>query len=154
MRVVIDFDGTIVEHAYPDIGAAAPLALETIKFLKRQGCWLGLFTVRSGAKLEAAVAWLKKNGIEFDAVNSDERQKEWTTSPKMYGDVYIDDRGLGCPVLKDGDKGAVVNWAAVRSTMELLIEAERESRARQAAKRKKTFARKERKKCFLRSPRS
>ena len=44
----IDFDGTIVEHKYPEIGNPVPGALETMKDLIQQGHKIILWTMRSG----------------------------------------------------------------------------------------------------------
>ena len=34
MIIAIDFDGTIVEHKYPEIGREIPFAIETLKRLQ------------------------------------------------------------------------------------------------------------------------
>ena len=46
MIIAIDFDGTIVEHAYPKIGKPIPFAIETLKMLQNDGHQLILWTVR------------------------------------------------------------------------------------------------------------
>ena len=33
MIIAVDFDGTIVEHKYPEIGREIPFAIETLKML-------------------------------------------------------------------------------------------------------------------------
>ena len=33
MVIAVDFDGTIVEHKYPEIGREIPFAIETLKML-------------------------------------------------------------------------------------------------------------------------
>ena len=33
MIIAVDFDGTIVEHAYPKIGRPIPFAIETLRML-------------------------------------------------------------------------------------------------------------------------
>ena len=37
MTIAIDFDGTIVEHRYPEIGREIPFAIETLKRLIKDG---------------------------------------------------------------------------------------------------------------------
>lgn len=55
MTIAIDFDGTIVEHAYPEIGKPIPFAIETLKQLIKDGHQLILWTVREGDLLNDAV---------------------------------------------------------------------------------------------------
>ena len=98
MTIAVDFDGTIVEHKYPEIGKPLLFAFETLKQLQKQDHKLILWTYRSGRELEDAVEFCKKNGIEFYAVNKnypEEKFDEKTVSRKIYADVYIDDRNAG-----------------------------------------------------------
>ena len=67
--IAIDFDGTIVEDAYPKVGKPQIFAFDTLKKLQSEGYRLILWTYRSGSKLAEAVAFCKENGIEFYAVN-------------------------------------------------------------------------------------
>lgn len=114
MTVCIDFDGTIVEHAYPDIGAPVPLAIETIKELQKQGHAIILLTMRHGSTLQAAVDYLAENGItSLYGVNDNPKQKEWTMSRKVYGHLYIDDAALGCPLIIDKSDRPYVDWYLV-----------------------------------------
>ena len=48
MRIAVDFDGTIVEHRYPEIGKEIPFAVATLKQLIREGHLLILWSVREG----------------------------------------------------------------------------------------------------------
>lgn len=95
--LAIDFDGTIVEDAYPDIGKPQLFAFETIKRLQNDGHLLILWTYRSGKKLDEAVAFCKENGIEFYAINKSfpEEQFSKERSPKIHADYFIDDRNIG-----------------------------------------------------------
>ena len=43
-KLAIDFDGTIVEDAYPRIGKAQPFAFETLRQLQTNGYRLILWT--------------------------------------------------------------------------------------------------------------
>ena len=95
--LAIDFDGTIVEDAYPNIGKPQIFAFETLKRLQDDGHRLILWTYRNGKKLEEAVAFCKENGIEFYAVNKSfpEEQFSKERSPKIHADYFIDDRNIG-----------------------------------------------------------
>ena len=97
MILAIDFDGTIVEHKYPDIGAQRPFAFETLKALQKKGHRLILWTHRSGKTLEAAVKYCADHGLEFYAVNRNYPEEKWEThdSRKINADMFIDDRNVG-----------------------------------------------------------
>jgi hydroxymethylpyrimidine pyrophosphatase-like HAD family hydrolase len=93
----VDFDGTIVEDAYPKVGAPILFAFETLKKLQSEGHRLILWTYRHGHKLEEAVAFCKQNGIEFYAVNKNFPEEEFDKkfSRKIHADLFIDDRNIG-----------------------------------------------------------
>jgi hypothetical protein len=99
MIIGVDFDGTIVEDKYPEIGNEIPFATDTLKMLIKEHHRLILWTVREGRYLEDAVNWCRERGVEFYAVNRD--YPEETTdnndhfSRKLKADVWIDDRNLG-----------------------------------------------------------
>ncbi|MDR2474277.1 MAG: hypothetical protein LBD45_00315 [Bacteroidales bacterium] len=98
MIIAVDFDGTIVEHAYPRIGKEIPFAIETLKRLQREEQHqLILWTVREGELLDEAVAYCRKKGLEFYAVNrnSPEDDTEMQGCRKLNADVFIDDCNLG-----------------------------------------------------------
>lgn len=97
MILAIDFDGTIVEHAYPDIGTEIPFAIDTLKLLQEEGHQLIMWTYRTGEKLEEAVAFCQQRGLEFYAVNRcyPEEPDEETIARKVLADIYIDDRNFG-----------------------------------------------------------
>ena len=77
MIIAVDFDGTIVEHRYPEIGREIPFAVETLKKLIEDRHQLILWSVREGRLLDEAVEWCRQRGVEFYAVNKDLLQEEW-----------------------------------------------------------------------------
>lgn len=95
--IAVDFDGTIVEDAYPEIGKKMLYAFETLKKLENDGHRLILWTYRAGSKLKEAVDYCKKNGIEFYAVNESYSGELLTSkvSRKINADIFIDDRNVG-----------------------------------------------------------
>lgn len=99
MIIGVDFDGTIVEDRYPDIGEEIPFATDALKMLIKEHHRIILWTVREGKYLEDAVNWCRERGVEFYAVNRD--YPEETTdnnqyfSRKLKADLWIDDRNLG-----------------------------------------------------------
>jgi len=97
MKIAVDFDGTIVDHEYPEIGKPKLFAFETLKALQDKGVSLILWTFRAGKELEEAVEFCKKNGVEFYAVNKNYPEEIFddSISRKINTDIYIDDRNLG-----------------------------------------------------------
>ena len=97
MVIAVDFDGTIVEHAYPNIGKPIPFALDVLKKLqKEERHTLLLWTVREGKLLEEAVEYCSKNGIDFYAVNKNYPEEETGDTPrKLMADIFIDDKNMG-----------------------------------------------------------
>ncbi|QRM88131.1 hydrolase [Lacinutrix sp. WUR7] len=95
--LAIDFDGTIVDDAYPKVGKPKLFAIETLKKLQEDGHRLILWTYRCGKPLEEAVAFCKSKGIEFYAVNKSfpEEQFDASKSRKIHADLFIDDRNIG-----------------------------------------------------------
>ncbi|TNJ44632.1 hydrolase [Tamlana fucoidanivorans] len=97
LTIAVDFDGTIVEDAYPKIGKPMIFAFETLKKLQEEGHRLILWTYRCGDKLEEAVKFCEANGIHFYAVNKSFPEEEFDPafSRKINADLFIDDRNVG-----------------------------------------------------------
>lgn len=118
ITIAVDFDGTIVSHDYPHIGydlGAVPL----LKELQSKGHRLILYTMRHNQLLQKAIDWCAQRGLKFNYINTNPDQKSWTSSPKIYADIYIDDAALGCPIkFMDGVRRPVVDWDKVRRMLE------------------------------------
>ncbi|GAA0873221.1 hypothetical protein GCM10009117_23680 [Gangjinia marincola] len=97
LTIAVDFDGTIVENAFPAIGKPILFAFETLKKLQEEGHQLILWTYRHGSKLDEAVDFCKQQGLEFYAVNKSypEEEFEQDVSRKIHADLFIDDRNIG-----------------------------------------------------------
>jgi len=134
MIICVDFDGTMVNHEYPETGEAAPGAVEWCKKLVDAGCHLILWTMRSGKTLQDAVDFFNNNGIELLSVGINPMQHRWTTSRKCYANLYIDDAALGCPLIhvKGWDRPCV-DWETVGPmVMQIMKETEeRENKERE-----------------------
>lgn len=103
--IVLDFDGTVVKHRYPAVGEDIG-ALPVLKRLVKNGHKLLLNTMRSHNSdgedtLQPAIDWFVSRDIPLYGINENPSQKEWTSSPKVYGNIYIDDAALGAPLKKD-----------------------------------------------------
>lgn len=115
--IAVDFDGTVVTHAYPEIGDDAG-AVPVLKELTDNGCRLILYTMRHGKLLDDAIRWFRERGIPLYAVNENPSQQRWTSSPKVHADLYIDDSSLGCPIrFVDGVKRPVADWTRIREQL-------------------------------------
>ena len=101
--IAIDFDGTLCENKYPEIGRPIIPTIEAAKRRQAEGCGLILWTCREGELLDKAISWCHENGLDFDAVN--ESLPEWI---EMYGNdprkpgasEYWDDRSINPVTLK------------------------------------------------------
>ena len=124
MIIAIDFDGTCVTHEYPSVGKDVG-AVSVLEDLIYNGHKLILNTMRSGKELSDAVKWFENNNIELYGVNENPTQKSWTTSPKVYAQLYIDDAALGIPLIenlieKNGftiNDRPYVDWLQVRKLL-------------------------------------
>lgn len=94
--IAIDADGTIFEHKYPNIGALKPNAVEVINGLSKE-YYIIIWTCRGGQELEAMRAFLDDNSICYDKINENAPWSllKFQPFPKVYADIYIDDRNLG-----------------------------------------------------------
>lgn len=116
MIIAVDFDGTIVKHAYPDIGEDIN-AFPVLRQLLAEGHKLILYTMRSGESLTAAIRYCKQRNVDFWGVNINPEQINWTQSPKAYAQLYIDDAALGIPLIRPDYDRPWVNWHKVRNIL-------------------------------------
>ena len=115
MTIAVDFDGTLVEHRYPEIGREFPFAFSTLRKFRQDGNKLILWTVREGRLLDEAIAYCRERGVEFDAVNGcypDSSLVAELDSRKLKASVFIDDRNLGGLPCIEGRPG-VPDWSAI-----------------------------------------
>lgn len=134
MFIAIDFDGTCVTHEYPIVGQDIG-AIPVLKRLVKEGHQLILYTMRSnvpslkgngkdiidvvaGNYLQDAVQWFEDNGISLFGVNTNPTQKSWTSSPKAYAHLYIDDAALGTPLIYSDGCRPFVDWQEVEKMLE------------------------------------
>lgn len=103
--IAVDFDGTIVEDSFPDIGKPKQEIINWLKNSKEKGCKLILWTCRSNnikvenkGALDIAVTYCKEVlGLEFDAVNENlkEVKEKWDNDTrKVLADYYLDDKAI------------------------------------------------------------
>jgi len=111
MDIILDFDGSVVLHSFPEIGediGAVPILKKLIENNHR----LILFTMRSEEFLNDAVKWFCNNGIPLYGIQSNPSQHTWTKSPKAYGQLIVDDAALGAPLkfIPEISKRHFIDW--------------------------------------------
>lgn len=122
MIIGIDFDGTCVSHEFPYVGKDIG-SVQVLKKLVENGHQLILWTMRSdsskGLFLAAAVKWFAENEIPLYGIQTNPTQSSWTSSPKAYCDMYIDDAALGCPLKKDIEISSrgFVDWEKIEEIL-------------------------------------
>ena len=95
--IAVDFDGTLCESKYPEIGAPRTDVIERLLQEQREGALVILWTCRRGEDLAAAVYWCAERGIVFEAINENliSIVKKFGGDPrKIYADEYWDDRAV------------------------------------------------------------
>ena len=119
MIIAVDFDGTIVEHRFPALGPPVPGAIETLHDLHERGDRLILYTMRDGPYLDEAVDYLSAHDVTLWGVNGSPEPPDWSDSPKLYANAYIDDNAVGVPLVYPRDAPAYVDWPRVRRMLDL-----------------------------------
>lgn len=93
----VDFDGTLCEKAWPNIGEPKHDIINWMKSLRKEGHKVILWTCREGMQLVEAIAWCADQGLFFDAVNDnleDHKSKFKNNPRKVFADYYIDDKAV------------------------------------------------------------
>lgn len=125
MIFFLDFDGTVVEHSYPIIGAANPGAVDVIKSLQKEGHEIILNTLRADlndGSLEEAMSYLNSPDLGLDEIIHFESRKR---APQAYPtqihpsqkEFYIDDTSSAAPLRPNIilPMGMMVDWRIVRN---------------------------------------
>ena len=124
MYICVDFDGTIVDHSFPAIGKPNVGALAWIRTWQDLGAKIILFTMRSdgqhhGNVLSEAVNYLERHDIRLFGINHNPTQISWTTSPKAYGEIFVDDAAFGCPLVHPiGFNRPCADWSVIGPAIE------------------------------------
>lgn len=104
-RIIVDFDGTLCDFAFPGIGAPKKGAKEALAGFRRAGYYVMISSCRTSHfhydifggdpaqptlerdKVKEMIAYLDANGIEYDEIDDGSRGKPM-------GALYIDDKGM------------------------------------------------------------
>lgn len=95
--IAVDFDGTLCEDKFPEIGEPNNLLIAFIQRFHSLGVKIILWTCRNGSALEEAVSWCKENGVPLDAVNEnlpEVKEKYGGDTRKVFADLYLDDKNI------------------------------------------------------------
>lgn len=98
MIIAVDFDGTLHNGVYPNIGEPQEGAVDVMHKLDRDGHVLIIWSCRSGDDQTAMINWLLEYGIPFNRVNDNDAgkiKKFSNNSRKVYAHLYIDDKQVG-----------------------------------------------------------
>ena len=95
--IAVDFDNTLFETDWPEIGNPIWPVINAAKTAKEEGAALILWTTREGKPLEDAIIACNKVGLTFDAINNNTAamKKLWGNDPRKVGATeYWDDRAM------------------------------------------------------------
>lgn len=93
----IDFDGTLCENRYPDIGDPITDIIDYVKNLVEEGNKIILWTCRTGKMLDEAIEWCKEKEIIFDKINENLEsviEEYGDDTRKISAYRYIDDKAV------------------------------------------------------------
>ena len=93
--IAVDFDGTLCENRYPNIGEPNGALIGQLIEEQKSGALVILWSCRDGKLLREAINWAKKQGLIFDYINRNapERIRAYRgDTRKISADVYVDDR--------------------------------------------------------------
>ena len=119
--IAVDFDGTLCKNNWPDIGEENANLIRILRFVRKNGVKLILWTCRTGAQLDAAIEWCKERRLEFDAINANLTEVIEAfggDTRKIVADYYIDDKVItaeyfnenGCSVHACPNTGNESKW--------------------------------------------
>ena len=70
MIIAVDFDGVLVQSAFPKIGEPDLEMIDLVRLLiQKPNIEVVLWTSRVGQPLEDAITWCERMGLVFDAIN-------------------------------------------------------------------------------------
>jgi hypothetical protein len=97
MIIAVDFDGTLVENKYPEIGKPISRVVDYVQKRHEKGDTIILWTCRMGTYLDEAVKFCERNNIPIDIINDNcpKQIDAFESNPrKISADIYLDDKAL------------------------------------------------------------
>jgi hypothetical protein len=102
--IAVDFDGTLCENKWPEIGEPNMEMIEYLRTQQSLGAKVILWTCRDGGELADALIWCMEHGLSFDTVNRNLPEiveKFGRDCRKIFADVYIDDKACDWNTYKE-----------------------------------------------------
>lgn len=110
--IAVDFDGTLCENSFPEIGRPRPGVIDFVKKRAAEGVKIILHTCRENgerrALLDEALKWCAGQNIPIYAVNENpdndygRRFGVAGVGRKVYADLYIDDKAINAADIEQG----------------------------------------------------
>lgn len=128
MRLCIDFDETLFLNEWPGVGPVVPGAAEHVQRLKADGHTIIIWSARASHEfpdqpadrargLQQMKDALDNHGIPYDAI-------DYGDQGKLRADLYIDDHGLGVPLVPFAGV-QVLDWPKAYQMIRLVLVARR-----------------------------
>lgn len=125
MNIYLDFDGTVVEHDYPQIGSLNPNSLEVIKKLQDAGHNIILNTMRvefDDGSMQEAIDFINLNksiaGIKIQHQTEQKIYPPRWNLDKIENDIFIDDIAPNIPLIKAPIVGGfMVDWTEIEKQL-------------------------------------
>lgn len=106
--IAVDFDGTLCEHKFPEIGPMLDVHKSIRSYLqvmKKNGNVIILWTCRENTEerkyLDEAIEWCKKNDIPIDYINENPECQFASNHRKIIADFYIDDKSITLDMIEN-----------------------------------------------------
>jgi hypothetical protein len=129
MKIYLDFDGTVVEHYFPEIGAENPHAIQVIARLQAAGHDIVLNTYRADIDqkhVQEALDYIHsfeeiKQPIEKFLPEKLEPHAFDLEVAKDSNQLYIDDISEGIPMRRNSvlESGMMVDWIELEKILEV-----------------------------------
>lgn len=96
--IAVDFDGTLVEDKFPEIGDKRVHVWDRMVEARNRGAKIILWTSRDHKNLEQAVEFCREQNWEFDAINENLKECQElfnNDTRKVFANEYWDDKAVG-----------------------------------------------------------
>ena len=127
MKIYLDFDGTVVEHYFPEIGAENPHAIKVIARLQAAGHEVVLNTYRANIDVKHVQEAMDFLGT-FQELKPIFKFLPEKLEPKSFdlmvakesNQLYIDDISAGIPIRRNVtlEHGMMVDWVELEKKLE------------------------------------
>ena len=117
--IILDFDGTVVEHRYPRIGKPVPNAIRVLERIQNSGIEIIFNTARceeNNHTFTEAVEHMGTIGVKMVSCYMKKRKPIWCIPLEEH--IFIDDIAEGIPLLIDTGGIDMVDWNSIERILE------------------------------------